>query len=73
MTAGREGVCRFVATRAAHPTKEDIMSNYNPSQNLSSEARSKGGQNSPGNFKNDPGRAARAGSLSHGGHGKRDE
>ena len=29
--------------------------------NLSDEARSKGGQNSPGNFKNDPQRAAEAG------------
>jgi general stress protein YciG len=27
-------------------------SNFNPAQNLSDEARSKGGQNSPTNFKN---------------------
>ncbi len=30
----------------------------NRGQNLSQEARSKGGQNSPSNFKNDPQRAA---------------
>lgn len=37
-------------------------SNRNNNQNnLSDEARSKGGQNSPGNFKNDPQRAAEAG------------
>ncbi|HVY13445.1 MAG TPA: general stress protein [Alphaproteobacteria bacterium] len=43
----------------------------NPGQNLSQEGRSKGGQNSPGNFKNDPERAAEAGrkggESSHGG------
>ena len=33
----------------------------NRGQNLTSEARSKGGSNSPGNFKNDPERAAEAG------------
>jgi general stress protein YciG len=33
----------------------------NRGSNLSHEARSKGGSNSPGNFKNDPGRAAEAG------------
>jgi general stress protein YciG len=33
----------------------------NRGNNLSPEARSKGGSNSPGNFKNDPGRAAEAG------------
>lgn len=37
------------------------MANQNPSENLSREDRSKGGQNSPGNFKNDPQRAAEAG------------
>lgn len=43
----------------------------NPAENLSEEARRKGGQNSPGNFKNDPERAAEAGRKggehSHGG------
>lgn len=33
----------------------------NRGSNLSAEARSKGGSNSPGNFKNDPSRAAEAG------------
>lgn len=37
------------------------MANNNRGQNLTPEARSKGGQNSPGNFKNDPARAAEAG------------
>jgi hypothetical protein len=37
------------------------MANQNPQNNLTDEARSKGGQNSPGNFKNDPERAAEAG------------
>jgi general stress protein YciG len=35
-------------------------------QNLDQEARSKGGQNSPGNFKNDPKRAAELGEQSRG-------
>jgi general stress protein YciG len=35
--------------------------NSNPEQNLTDEGRSKGGSNSPGNFKNDPERAAEAG------------
>lgn len=47
------------------------MANQNPQNNLSDEARSKGGQNSPGNFKNDPERASEAGKkggqASHGG------
>ena len=47
------------------------MANNNPQNNLSRGARSKGGQNSPGNFKNDPERAAEAGrkggQRSHGG------
>jgi general stress protein YciG len=37
------------------------MANQNPQNNLSREARSKGGKNSPGNFKNDPQRASEAG------------
>lgn len=37
------------------------MANMNPQNNLSREARSKGGKNSPGNFRNDPQRAAEAG------------
>ncbi len=37
------------------------MANQNPQNNLSDEARSKGGQNSPGNFKNDPERARETG------------
>ncbi len=37
------------------------MANQNPQNNLSPEARSKGGQQSGGNFKNDPQRAAEAG------------
>jgi general stress protein YciG len=37
------------------------MANQTPQNNLSREARSKGGQNSPGNFKNDPERASEAG------------
>lgn len=37
------------------------MANQNPQNNLSRDARSKGGQNSPGNFKNDPQRASEAG------------
>ncbi len=36
-------------------------SGNNRGSNLSREARSKGGSNSPGNFKNDPERAAEAG------------
>lgn len=47
------------------------MANQNAADNLSPEARSKGGQNSPGNFKNDPQRASEAGRKggenSHGG------
>lgn len=47
------------------------MANQNRGNNLSSEARSKGGQNSGGNFKNDPQRASEAGrkggERSHGG------
>ena len=39
----------------------------NPGQNLDTAARRKGGQNSPTNFKHDPERASRAGSMSHGG------
>jgi hypothetical protein len=35
--------------------------NHNAAQNLSREARSKGGQHSSGNFKNDPERAREAG------------
>ncbi|HWB38678.1 MAG TPA: KGG domain-containing protein [Candidatus Saccharimonadales bacterium] len=37
------------------------MANNNPANNLSDEARSKGGSNSGGNFKNDPQRASEAG------------
>jgi general stress protein YciG len=37
------------------------MANQNPQNNLDDKARSKGGQNSPGNFKNDPDRAREAG------------
>lgn len=37
------------------------MANNNRGQNLNTEARSKGGSNSPGNFKNDPQRASEAG------------
>lgn len=37
------------------------MANQNPQNNLSPEARSKGGQNSPGNFKHDRKRASDAG------------
>ena len=37
------------------------MVNQNPQNNLDDEARNKGGQNSPGNFKNDPERAREAG------------
>lgn len=37
------------------------MANPNPQNNLSPEARSKGGQNSPGNFKHDRQRASDAG------------
>jgi general stress protein YciG len=37
------------------------MANNNPANNLSDEARSKGGSNSGGNFKNDPKRASEAG------------
>lgn len=37
------------------------MANPNPQNNLTDEGRSKGGQNSSGNFKNDPARAAEAG------------
>lgn len=44
---------------------------FNPAQNLDEEARRRGGQNSGGNFKNDPKRAAEAGrkggEASHGG------
>ncbi len=40
---------------------EDIMTNRNPQNNLSQEARSRGGKQSSGNFKNDPQRAAEAG------------
>jgi general stress protein YciG len=43
------------------------MANQNPANNLTEEARRKGGQNSPGNFKNDPQRAAEAGRKSHSG------
>jgi len=53
------------------------MANQNQGQNLSHEARSKGGQNSPGNFKNDPERAREAGRKggehSHGGREKEEE
>lgn len=35
--------------------------NPHPEDNLTDEGRSKGGQNSSGNFKNDPQRAAEAG------------
>lgn len=37
------------------------MANPNPQNNLTPEARSKGGKHSSGNFKNDPQRAAEAG------------
>jgi general stress protein YciG len=37
------------------------MADNNPADNLSEEARSKGGSNSGGNFKNDPQRASKAG------------
>jgi general stress protein YciG len=37
------------------------MASNNPANNLSDEARSKGGSNSGGNFKNDPKRASEAG------------
>jgi uncharacterized protein len=44
---------------------------FNPADNLDEDARRKGGQNSPGNFKNDPERASEAGrkggEASHGG------
>lgn len=40
---------------------DPYMANMHPQNNLSREARSKGGRNSPGNFKNDPARAAEAG------------
>jgi general stress protein YciG len=45
------------------PTKKENikMANQNPQNNLDDKARSKGGQNSPGNFKNDPDRAREAG------------
>jgi general stress protein YciG len=49
--------------------------NQGRGSNLSSEARSKGGSNSPGNFKNDPERASEAGrkggEASHGGRSTR--
>ena len=49
----------------------------NRAQNLSAEGRSKGGQNSSGNFKNDPERAAEAGRKggehSHSSHHREDE
>jgi len=45
--------------------------NPHPEDNLTDEGRSKGGQNSGGNFKNDPERASEAGKkggeASHGG------
>ena len=45
----------------------------NPADNIGEEGRRKGGQNSGGNFKNDPERAAEAGRKggehSHGGGG----
>jgi general stress protein YciG len=48
---------------------------FNPAQNLDQEARRRGGQNSPGNFKNDPERAAEAGRkggrASHGNNNNR--
>jgi uncharacterized protein len=37
------------------------MAGNNPADNLSNEDRAKGGQNSGGNFKNDPQRASEAG------------
>jgi uncharacterized protein len=47
------------------------QSNRGRGSNLTEEARSKGGSNSPGNFKNDPQRASEAGrkggQASHGG------
>lgn len=53
------------------------MANQNPQNNLSREARSKGGHNSPGNFKNDPERASEAGrkggQRSHGGRRRNQE
>ncbi len=53
------------------------MANQNRGQNLSHEARSKGGKNSGGNFRNDPARAAEAGrkggKASHGGGRNREE
>ena len=39
------------------------MANQNAAQNLDEEARRKGGQNSGGNFKNDPDRASEAGKI----------
>lgn len=42
------------------PRKEG-MTGSGRGSNLSAEARSKGGKNSPGNFKNDPARAAELG------------
>lgn len=48
------------------------MANQTPQNNLSDKARSKGGQNSPGNFKNDPQRAAEAGKKGgQSSHGRR--
>lgn len=41
------------------------MTSNNHQNNLSDDAPSKGGKNSPGNFKNDPKRAAEAGHNSH--------
>lgn len=38
-----------------------MADNFNPADNLSNEARSKGGKHSSGNFKNDPKRASEAG------------
>lgn len=53
------------------------MANQNPAENLDEEARRKGGQNSPGNFKNDPERAVEAGrkggEASHANQNKKDE
>ncbi len=49
------------------------MMNQGRGSNLSPEARSKGGSNSPGNFKNDPARAAEAGRKGGEARGKKSE
>jgi uncharacterized protein len=48
--------------------KQSDSNQQNPSQNLSQQDRSKGGQASGGNFKNDPQRASDAGEESGGGN-----